>query len=86
MTHPHHGKGLTLGMAAAYRIKVQGCLCESWSDRLSGLSIISNHPADQAPVTILEGRLRDQAELIGVLNSLYELRLPLLFVEFVKTE
>ncbi len=83
MTHSHHGKGLTLGTPAAYRIKVQGCLDESWSDRLCGLSITSNHPADDAPVTILVGPVRDQAELIGVLNSLYELRLPLLFLEFM---
>jgi hypothetical protein len=31
---------------------------------------------DQSTVTTLTGRLRDQAELAGVLNSLYELHLP----------
>lgn len=40
-------------------------------------------PPDQAPVTTLNGQVSDQAELMGVLNSLYELRLPLLFVELI---
>jgi hypothetical protein len=33
-----------------------------------------------APVTILSGRLTDQAELLGVLNALYNLRLTLISV------
>jgi hypothetical protein len=32
-------------------------------------------------VTTLEGRVRDQAELTGVINSLYELHLPILSVQ-----
>jgi hypothetical protein len=32
-------------------------------------------------VTTLVGRVRDQAELTGLLNSLYELHLPILTVE-----
>jgi hypothetical protein len=32
-------------------------------------------------VSTLEGELRDQAALTGVLNSLYELHLPVLSVE-----
>jgi hypothetical protein len=32
-------------------------------------------------VSALEGQVRDQAELVGVLNSLYELHLPILSVE-----
>jgi hypothetical protein len=36
-------------------------------------------------VTILVGRLADQAALIGILNTLYDLGLPLLSVEYVPT-
>ena len=36
--------------------------------------------------TLLMGAVRDQAELIGIINTLYELRLPLLLVEAVDTE
>jgi hypothetical protein len=35
----------------------------------------------EAPVTTLSGRLLDQAALCGVLNTLHDLRLPLLAVE-----
>jgi hypothetical protein len=35
----------------------------------------------ESPVTTLLGELADQAALAGVLNTLYELRLPVLSVE-----
>jgi len=41
---------------------------------------------DQFPVTILMGRLIDQAALIGVINSLYDLGCPLLSVECVEAQ
>ncbi len=66
-----------------YRIRVQGLLDESWSDRLGGLRITTSSPKDKAPVTELVGQMRDQAELAGVLNSLYELHLTLLSVEYL---
>ena len=69
-----------------YRIRVQGSLDESWSNRLGGMRIITNIQADQEQVTILTGPLRDQAELSGVLNTLYELHLTLLSVEAVNAE
>jgi hypothetical protein len=72
-----------LGEKGTYRIKVKGRLDENWSDRLSGMKISSDTGADQTKVTTLIGRLRDQAELAGVLNSLYELHLSILTVEFL---
>ena len=36
---------------------------------------------DQPPVTTLTGQVLDQAALMGVLNRLYDLCLPLLSVE-----
>ncbi len=66
-----------------YRIRVQGLLDESWSERLGGLQITKISQKDKAPVTELVGQMRDQAELAGVLNSLYELHLSLLSVEYI---
>jgi len=66
---------------ASYRIKVAGCLDETWSDRLGGMKILCHLDPDQKKVTTLVGRLRDQAELTGVINSLYELHLPILSVK-----
>ena len=70
----------------SYRIEVEGQLAESRSDILAGMRITTRERADQKTVAILTGRLRDQAELLGVLNSLYNLHLSILKVEVVNGE
>ena len=64
-----------------YRICIEGSLDPSWSDRLGGLSITTTGRFDRETTTVLEGDLADQGALLGVLNTLYELHLPLLSVE-----
>ena len=66
--------------------EVEGHLNESWSDRLAGMDITARQRLDETTVTTLIGRLRDQAELSGVLNSLYDLHLSILKVEVVNGE
>ena len=66
---------------ASYCIEVEGGLGESWSDRLGGMRISTFTHGDQFTVTSLVGQLRDQAALLGVLNCLYEMRLPIIRVE-----
>jgi hypothetical protein len=39
-----------------------------------------SHPVDALPVTILVGELVDQAALSGVMNTLYNMHLPVLSV------
>lgn len=73
-----------LGTPATYRICVQGKLAAGWSERLGGLRITTHRLEDQKPVTTLVGVMRDQAELIGILNSLYDLHLPLLSVQILR--
>ena len=67
-----------------YRIDVRGQLDDRWSDRLGGMRITKSGSEDESHVTTLVGHLRDQAQLSGVLNSLYELHLPILLVEFLQ--
>ena len=81
-----NGRHLKLWTPATYRIEVVGDLDKSWSDRLGGMIIKTRQRADQSTVTTLTGRMIDQAELAGVLNSLYELHLPILKVKVVRTE
>ena len=73
--------GFSLVTPATYRIRVQGVLDDNCSDELGGMTITANENGGQAPVTTLVGRLVDQAALMGVLNALYDLRMPLLSVE-----
>ena len=75
---------IKLWSPATYRIEIQGNLGENWADRLGDMRISSNKRVDQSIVTTLTGRLQDQAELLGVLNSLYELHLPILMVEYLE--
>ena len=68
---------------AIYQIRVQGHLDASLSDRIGGMQITEIRGADGAQETNLVGRLADQAALCGILNSLYELHLPVIAVECV---
>ena len=77
------GNHLKLWTPATYRIQVEGVLDEIWADSLAGMRISTRKRADQSTVTTLTGRLRDQAELSGVLNGLYELHLPILSVKIL---
>jgi len=65
---------------AIYLISVQGMIDPDWSDRLSGMTIGLVREEARPPVTTLKGELSDQAALAGVLNTLYELHLPILSV------
>jgi len=69
-----------------YRIEVEGRLDEHWSDRLAGMRITASGSEDETQLTSLVGHLRDQAQLSGVLNSLYELHLPILLVEYLPAD
>ena len=82
MPQPEYRKSFPFNRPGNYRIRVLGSLDESWSERLGGLRITNCSQKDQeGPVTELSGKLRDQAELAGLLNCLYELHLTLLSVE-----
>jgi len=68
-----------------YRIVVDGHLDESWSDRLAGMHITTTSKTKNGTqATNLIGHLRDQTQLSGVLNALYELHLSILLVEFLE--
>jgi hypothetical protein len=70
---------LTIDGPVCCLIRVQGALDPWWSDRLGGLRIAAS-PAGGVPTSELRGELLDQAALIGVLTTLYDLGLPLLAV------
>lgn len=76
------GTPLSLAAPGTYTIRVQGHLDETWSNRLGGMRITVSGTGRHA-VTVLFGPLVDQAALLGVLNALYELGLPLLSVEYL---
>ena len=62
--------------APCYQIKVKGTLAPYWSDRLGGLDL-----KNEAGITILTGRIADQAALYGLIMQIRDLGLPLILVE-----
>lgn len=66
--------------AAKYRILVQGRLEQSWSGRLGGMVISTSIQEDGSVLTWLEGELADQAALVGAINALSSLQLPIVSV------
>jgi len=71
---------------ATYHIRVQGRIDPNRSDLLAGMTIRLTIEEACPPVTTLEGELSDQSALLGVLNSLYELHLPVLSVKCLSSQ
>lgn len=65
-----------------YLIRVAGRLDARWAERLGGLRMAAQVEGE-ALNTELTGYLADQAALYGVLNTLYDYRYPLLYVEYL---
>ena len=86
MNVPDPLRDLDFGGPARYRIVIQGLLQDSWSERLAGLAIRAIDRGDRMAHTALEGPIRDQAELNGVIETLYGLHLPIVKVERVAGE
>jgi hypothetical protein len=73
-------------LPATYQIRVKGYLDDQWSERLGGMEISADDSVEGTLETSLVGWLPDQAALCGVLNALYNLRLPLVSVELIQVE
>jgi hypothetical protein len=83
MVNRLHGNVIPFDRPATYQIKIQGRIEPNWSDRMAGMQIRITLKQTTSPITILEGEVSDQAALLGVLNSLYELHLPIISVTVI---
>jgi hypothetical protein len=72
-----------VGRTNRYRIRAQGQVAQAWIDAFENMAITTVVAPDGTCLTTLEGVLPDQAALIGILNSLHDLQLELLRVEFL---
>jgi hypothetical protein len=77
----HQGPDIDFAGPATYRVVIEGHLDSSYSSRLAGMTISTTERSDRKPLTILVGAVRDQAELSGVLDTLYSLHLSIVSVE-----
>ncbi len=84
MTYRERRSEDAFGGPATYRIVVRGTVSESWHRRLGGLEVTTSSPEIGESLTVLRGRIRDQAALHGLLDTLYALHLPI--VEVTKVD
>jgi len=77
----HRAARLDFGGPARYRIVVQGTVAPSFVGRLGDMTVASLDREGGFPRTTLSGEVRDQAELNGILETLYGLHLPILSVQ-----
>jgi len=77
---------LTIESPGRSQIRIQGHLDAYWIDRLGGLIFSVAASADGCLVTTLTGEVADQAALMGVLNTLYDLQYPLISVIYLEQE
>ena len=61
-------------------------LDKSWADKLGGFCIMAEDSPHYGAHTAIEVEMRDQAELTGLLNTLYEQHFTLLSVQYLKAE
>jgi hypothetical protein len=72
--------GIMANRGSVYEIHVKGHLNIQWSDWLEGMQIMLLDNGEM----ILSGAIVDQAALMGVLNKLNRLNLPLISVNEIK--
>jgi hypothetical protein len=70
---------------ANFSITIKGRLDKNLSDNFGGLTIHNLSTYDNTQISYLEGKILDQAALIGVLISLYNMRYTILTIEIVDT-
>ena len=74
-------KPIPFDSPATYQISVEGRIDSTWSERLEGMTICLVSTQAAAPITTLIGEVSDQAALAGILDTLYELHLPVISVK-----
>jgi len=62
---------------AIYQITVKGKLDEHWAEWFNGATISMTYGTDEKQQTIFTIQIRDQAELLGILNCLHGFNLSL---------
>jgi len=66
--------------AVVYQIRIEGLLDQTWSDWFAPLQIVNEASGEST----LTGAVRDQAELRGLLDKLFNLNVTLLAVSAIR--
>jgi hypothetical protein len=80
--HSESSHPVVFAPTVTYQLYVQGRIDPNWPGRLEDM-LISHAPEQDRMITVLEGKLRDQAALAQVLNKLCEEQLPVISVKWL---
>ena len=75
--------GLQIIQSAKYQIKIQGRQTEGWADWMDDLEVVTERDAEETTITVLNGFVKDQSGLHGLLNRIRDLSIPLISVQFI---
>jgi len=66
---------------AIYRIRIKGVLDQRYAGYFGDMMISTDKKEEGKTTSKLTGSIRDQAELMGILNALYNLHLPIVSIQ-----
>ena len=75
--------GLQRTQSARYQIKIQGRQIEGWADWMDDLDIVTERDSEETTLTVLNGIVKDQSGLHGLLNRIRDLSIPLISVQYI---
>jgi hypothetical protein len=81
----HYQGKLNMYDSVVFTIRVQGEIGEAWAEYFGARTICAERGVAGFPVTVLTTEPIDQAGLVGLINHVNMLGLPLLSVECVAT-
>jgi hypothetical protein len=68
---------------AIYCITIRGRIGKSYSEHLGGMQIVSQSRANEPPLTIIHGEVLDRAQLLEIMNAVFDLNMTILSVDKV---
>ena len=77
---------ISMDFPASYRIKISGRIDENWFAYYDNMVLEQENEDGKRLVTKLSGSVPDQAALISMLTLLYDMRCPLISVEYLSEE
>jgi len=82
--HENQSHRLTMSCGANYRVCVQGVVDRESANDYTSMVVSYQDRDTPHTISILIGWVQDQAEHLGLLQNLYQLRLPLISVRWRK--
>ena len=82
----HSSQEMNMHEQVSFRIRFQGTLDKSWFDYFSAQSATTEKDQGGNTITILISDPMDQSTLVGLINRLNDLGIPIISVDPIRTD